>query len=704
MALSTGLLLAFLLSVYFLNQEPRYEATASIVVEVNSERIVNMQEVIESGLQNSSFFSSVMNTHIARLKSRTMAEIVTGTFTENQKKRFLKPHIQDDSSFPSLSEFLNEETLQINWRTDSQIIQITAIHSDAHVAKIIADKYANNYIKTQFKLREDSTDQAVIFLDEQTIELRRRLEAEENALQDYRMENDLVTVEQNQAIITARLGDLNSVITKARVRLLEVDARLAQLMRADGQLHLLMNIPFIGGSNNIERIYNDLQNLKTEERVLRETFLERHPKVIENVTKQKATEESLWISIRQNINEVEVERQTVEDEIKRLEKKLDEAEKEARRLENLSIEYRVLARKVDAQKEIYERITSRLNETSIAQKMDITTMRILDLASTPSRPNWPDPKKIGLIAVLLFGACFLGLPLAIEFFDNRLRTFSDIEGYVGKSIIGDIPEISGVDDMSEARINGDDRVELTEAFRNIYGYVRITLRKLEFPRGLVITSSVPAEGKTFIINSLGSIFSAHKHKTLLVDFDLRRPSLHKYHSLNNKDGIIKWIQSEAAISEDILDDANLGISRIESCDDLYVLSSGGSTTKASEILSHARMDILVSRLRQEFDIILFDTPPIGIFQDAAIASDYADHTIFVARQNQTTRQKTRHSVSLMDRGAAPILGVIFNGVKNRREAAGYGSYTDKDTPYGSKYMHGYGRDKKYYKQYYSKGS
>ena len=113
------------------------------------------------------------------------------------------------------------------------------------------------------------------------------------------------------------------------------------------------------------------------------------------------------------------------------------------------------------------------------------------------------------------------------------------------------------------------------------------------------------------------------------------------------------------------------------------------------------MDLMISRLRQEFDIILLDTPPVGVFQDAIIAADYADHTIFVARQNVTTRQKTRHSIGLMDRSEAPVLGVAFNGLKNVKAAAGLGGYYGNSESYGAQYSYSYGRSSDRFKDYYS---
>ena len=710
LATSMGFALAGLFAIFLLNQTAQYTAEASIVVELNADNVVNVQEVVESGVQNSSLLSSAMNTHIERLKSRMMAQNVLDTLSDQQLKQLVSSfidqsdEIKDGEPLPDASIFLAGEMLDVSLKPDSQVLRIAYTHTDRHLAKLIADRYASRYIRMQLELRGESTDQAVEFLDEQAYELRARLEAEEEALQEYRDKNDLVTVEQNQLVVTERLRDLNSVITAARVRMLSAESRMKQIDAAEGQLDQLMNIPFIGGRSNIERIYSDLQALKTEADVLSGTYLERHPKAVENLTKQRAVDKVLWLAIRQASNEVDIERQTTIDELDSLQSKLDEAEYEARRLESLSIEYRVLARKVDAQREIFDRITSRFNETSIAQQMNLTTMRILDYAALPNKPVWPDTKKIALASIFIFLALFIGVPFGVEFFDNRLRTFADIEGFAGKLILGDIPEMQGVTELEIAQIANNLNKDMAECFRSIFGFIRLNAGELLSPHTFLFTSSVPTEGKSVVVSNMGYVFSAHGFKTILVDFDLRRPSVHKYNDMNNLKGLVEWFRSGDPLADDIMLDPFLGIRKVPDAGDFYILTSGGSTRQASAIIGHDRMDLLISRLRQEFDIILFDTPPVGVFQDAIIAADYADHSIFVARQNATTRQKTRHSISLMDRSEAPVLGVAFNGVKDVKVAAGLGGSYGNSESYGAQYSYSYGRSSDRYKEYYSDSS
>ena len=705
LASSAALVLTALFAIVLLNQTPQYEAEASLVVDLRADKVVNVQEVVENSVQNSSLLETAMNTHIERLKSRSLAGRVVESLTEPQRIQLTEAFTGPLEEIPleeqpELTGLIIEEMLTISWLPDSQVLRVRVKHAERHLAKLVADRYVRLYINSQSDLRGQSNELAVEFLDAQTVELKQRLEQGEAALQAYRSDNDLVTVEQSQQIVTERLSDLSKAITEARVELVGVESYRRQIIAAGQELDLIMNLPFIGGKLNVAQIYNELQGLKTERQVLAGTYFERHPLMVENSAGQQAVTEALWMAIGQGSQEYSVEQARLTEQLASLDAELDAAKQESRRLESLAIEYRVLSRKVEAQRDIFDRITSRFNETSVSQQINSTTIRILDLAALPRKAVWPDVKKIGLASVLLFGFVFVGLPFGIELLDNRLRSFDDIERYVGKPILGDIPQNKNDQAEAMARLSASDDVTERESLAAIYGALRLSLGTFSKPLSLVVTSSVPSEGKSIVAANLAATLAGQGYKTLVVDCDLRRPCQHRYHSLDNRLGLMEWLRSDSPIAADLMADSQLGIRALGESDKHFLLSSGGSTTHAGSILENPRMDQLVSRLKQEFDILIFDTPPVGVFHDAALVGDYADHCVFVARQNVTTRQKTRHSVNLMDRSRAKVLGVIFNGVTNLRAAAGgSGSYAGS---YSERYQYGYGKDVGNYQKGYAK--
>ena len=186
----------------------------------------------------------------------------------------------------------------------------------------------------------------------------------------------------------------------------------------------------------------------------------------------------------------------------------------------------------------------------------------------------------------------------------------------------------------------------------------------------------------------------HKYKVLLVDCDLRRPTLDRNFAKNNEVGLIKWILNSESIldAKSIVQSPELGISAISK--NLDLLCAGGSTNCPTEVLGDPRFNDLVSALKETYDVIIFDTPPVGLFPDATLVADHAMATLFVTRQNQVSRQKLRYSVSVMDRTEAPVVGVVFNGLKDVRSVVGFGRYD------GSYYGYGYEQDATQYNKYY----
>lgn len=705
LGLVTGMVVSALVAFVMLNKPAIYEATASMVVEFNTDKIVDIQQVVEDGGN----YNAIMNTHIQRLQGRAMAEYVLESFNQDHLYRFVTAGMDEEEKEAVDKESLTAEQLagrlrsmvKASWLEGSQVLLITVRNTSPEIAQLLANRYVDRYIRLQLESRSFSTDQAVAFLDEQTEALQRRLEDEERALQEYRKENDMVSVEQNQQIITERLSQLSTAITDARVRLLSAQSKLKQVEEVGDDLERLVHISFIAGSLPVQEALSQQESLRHQRVVLSERYLERHPLMLRNEASLDAAREALVRAVEQARQKLLVDERTIQEELKNLNNEYHAAKEEAQRLEKLSIEYRLLERRVEAQRNSFAMVTERFNETSIAQQtqqMNLTTLRSMDPAVFPGSPVSPDPMKAGILAVFAFGFCFVGLPFLLELLDNRLKTYSDIERYIGKPVIGDVRMVK-TDEADMAHLVNHEDDTLSAPFASLYGALRLSLGEFNLPMGLVVTSSIPAEGKSVIAINMARVLASHQLRTIVVDCDLRRPSIHRYLKLGNKKGVLNWIRSEQPIADDLFTDDSLGIQQLESKHKLCVLCSGGSTKQATTVFEEPRFDLLVSRLKQEFDVVIFDTPPVGLFHDATLVADYADHTIFVSRQGKVARQKTRHAVALMDKSRAPVIGCVLNAITNHAMAAGYGYQSSYSSSYGDQYNYGrYGKYAKYYEE------
>jgi polysaccharide biosynthesis transport protein len=698
-----GLIVAFIAMVSLLFMPPLYRAHSSILIELSTENIMDVREVMDSGVQNSNLLVSFMNTHIERLKSRAIAEKVFDALNPKTQSAFYTGYIgpleEYDKELPDASSLLVKHALQVTWETESQAIQIQISHRDPAVAQVVANTYVQVYMRYRASLREQSTSGAVTFLNEQLKDIRQKLEASEKDLQHFRVKHSLVSLGEGEGIISQKLAQINKAVTDSRIRLLSVQSRISQIEAVGDDLEKLMSISFVGGREEVKAIYAQLQELRREYKVLYGVYLGRHPLIVENLASQGSVLDALWTAIDQARNEVAVDYKTTEGELDSLVERLVATERDSLAMEGRLTEYRVLERNVEVLRNTYDMLSIRYTQMNIAQRMNLNNVRVLDTATKPTRPVWPDEKKIAMASILLGGIFFLAVPLAIEFFDSRVKTFSDIEHYAATQLLGDIHDYpnKSEESLGKAIINQDE--DLREPFRAIYGGLRLKLDFNQKPISLIVTSSEPGEGKSFVAANLAATFASHKLRVLLVDCDLRRATLHRFYGLENSSGMLQWVTESHAVlapGESPASFPELDIRQV--APNLSLLSSGGSSEHATEILGDTRFKNLMEAIKASYEVIIFDTPPAGLFPDATLVADYASATLFVARQLQVTRQKVRYTVNLMGRSSAPVIGAVFNGIKDIGSVVGYGDFE------GSYYGYGYNRDTTRYQAYYREKS
>ena len=680
-----------------MQQTPRYEASSSLVVELNPDRVVNVEEVVDIGVEGG-LLAAAMNTHLERLRSRRLAETVLEQLSPADQNRVRRPYLNPNSSADDqirLSPGMIRDIIEIRWLRNSQVLQITARHPDPEVTRSLSTLYATNYIGFQSSLRDTSTASAVTFLEQEVADIHRRLEVKERELAEYRRQHNLVAIEDNRSIISDELRQINAALTDQRLKAIEHRTLLRQIDDAGDDLERLLEISTIARPAVIQAQVSQLREVENERDEIAETFLSRHPKMLANASRRASLEATLRRSIERRIAEIRGDYDAVQASIAGLEAELKEAETRSLELDRLAIDFNALRRQVDSERRTYEQLATRLNETSVASQIDITNLRILDLAETPRDPFSPSILLAGLLGTALFGIVFVGVPVGIELLDKRLQTYAGIENYIGKPVLGDVRYLAG---KSSSQIMTGVMAEddsLLESFRAIYS--SLLLHRLpESPLTLVVTSSIPEEGKTSIAGNLAEIFGRHGKKTLLIDADLRRPSLHRGFGLtNDQGGLVPWIQSNEGlppVGTGLEEFSPLAL--VELAPNTWLLRSGGSTKSPTEIFSNPKFDRIISRVKTEFDIVILDTPPVGVFPDATLIGEYGDGTVFVARQRKVTKARARNSVLRMDRTAAPVIGVVFNAVHGHSAMSGDGY------GYGDSYQYGYDKyTEKYRKQY-----
>jgi succinoglycan biosynthesis transport protein ExoP len=202
-----------------------------------------------------------------------------------------------------------------------------------------------------------------------------------------------------------------------------------------------------------------------------------------------------------------------------------------------------------------------------------------------------------------------------------------------------------------------------EAFLSVYSSAKIH-SKLDFPKSLLITSTIPGEGKTLISCNVAGSFARHGKRTLLIDCDLRRPMLHRHFKQQNNAGLIPWFEAGANLEGDLSRDINLGIIKVG--ENLSLLSSGGRSKSPTELLENPIFGQLLERLKKHYDLVVVDSPPMGAVTDALLIAERIDEVIYVCRFNRAFRKHIKLYIKTLHRGKNEVLGIVLNGMSPRR--------------------------------------
>ena len=681
-----------------------YQAEASVTVELNTENVMDVQQVVNHEVKNARLLDIIINTHIERLRTHALAESVLAVLSAAELKSFLAPYAAASGSTAPAEEPVDPARLLVKHALTidrgegdtSQLIRVVIEHSSPELAQKIANAYVDQYIAHTASSRNVITHIATDFLAQQIEVIGQELAVAEADLHNFRTANDLFTVQQDKGFVAERLRRLSDAETEANIRLLEARSRIEQIQAAEGKLERLMEIPFIGQRVEISAIYNQLNELNRERQSLDTVYLPQHPKIVNNTASQESVTAALNRAVAHACKQVENESNAIQAELNSLAQKTDQAQQAVLGTERALLEYQRQERSVENLREMYDLLSTRYNETNISGQLNFNNVQILNRAQLPRTPNGLSRIQLIAATVVLGGVFLVGVPLGIELLDNRLTSFSDIEFYSGKPLLGGLRFFSGktLPQISQAVLRHD--VAFSEPFRSIYSSLRLKNQPGAHNLSIVVTSSLPGEGKSVVSSNLASVIALHGSRVLLVDCDLRRSTLQQAFEQDQNSGLIKWHQAARSTEEVAMDDPSLsmllGIEVIH--ERLSFLPAGGTSAHATEILGDAKVATLFQSLKKQYDVIIFDTAPVGLFADATLVADCADQCVFVARQFKATRSKVRHSISLMESSHAPVVGVIFNGIKDVSAAIGYGNQGRNN------YGHGYERSMRKYEEYY----
>ena len=693
--------------IFTFTTPPVYQATAKIMVESKGSMERALFDLNYLGNQ-----STLVTNQVEILKSRRLAEEVVRTLESapfRDSLQIFQPN--KDGEYLTFREQVEwvQNQLEVTPRKDSDVIELNFKGGSPFEAAKVCNVIAETYRKLNREMNRREFKELRQFLERQLQYKGAELQKSEEALKRYQEQNKLVALDEVTKEMISRLAETQAELETTTM---ELEAALEQKKSFERELEeRKKNLP-VEVTQVSSPLLKELQEeyaRKVSEKVTYETLVAQEkvdPEVyrlkIQSMTNQikaiqkRLQEEARRIAMSTMVADpLAISQQLVESilqlesHIKGLRAKLevlrevvDGYEQELAHLPQKAIELARLQRQLEVDKNTYILITEKLEETKISEAGQQENVRIIDYAIEPLYPIKPKKKLNLLLGALLGLGLGIGLAFVIEYFDNSIKNPEEIER-MGFPILSIIPEISPKEiaqrngstngkgnfieeegKLIETRLitHFDPKSPISEAYRTLRTNLQFKFKNGHDKMVIMVTSSAPKEGKSTTVANLAITMAQMGSRTLLVDTDLRRPVIHSIFNLQKDKGITNYLMNRLTFEE---------VLKPSIIDNLFIVTSGPIPPNPSEILASQEMKRFIQEAKDQFDVILFDSPPVIAVTDAAILSADVDGVVLVVKAHQTHRDAVRRAKTLLENVSANIFGSLLNGVKIEKT---YGTY------------------------------
>jgi capsular exopolysaccharide synthesis family protein len=568
--------------------------------------------------------------------------------------------------------------LRVTRPPNTYLLLISYRSSDPALSADAANAIANSYLAHTFDIRIRSSASLSTFMEKQIDELKAKMEKSGLALAQFEKDLDVINPEEKTNILSARLLQLNTEYTAAQGE--RVSKEAAWNAMKSGSLEAAQ---VSSQGAELAKLNETLNQAHQRFALVKSTYGSTHPEY-RKAASEVAEVERQYESTRKNIaDRIQVEYREALNREQMLQKTVAETKAEWDRINSKSFEYQQLKREADADKTLYDELIRKIREADINAGFQNNNIRIADLARPPLHPVFPNIRLNILLAFLFSTLLAVGAALLQDTLDTTLRDPKEASRFLGTDVIGTMPidRVGAQLPKSAATVPAAAIVAKTAQSGNRKGYyrstsdfeesvrtIRNTILLSDFEgrlRSIMITSAAPGEGKTTIVAHLAIANADRGKKTLLVDADLRRPSLHTKFGLTPREGLSNVLTGELPWQDVVVP--------VEGWPNLSFLPAGLGSHRAADLIG-PRLSTLLDEFAKEFDLVFLDTPPLLGFAECLQMATAADGVLIISRAGETRRKAVAEVISVLNRLRANIVGVVLNQVSQNTSADGYSNY------------------------------
>ena len=712
------LTIAISVALYTFTRIPLYTAEATLLIERKAPQFLKVQDARADSIDYAD--SEFYKTQYEILKSRALAERVireegletdplfTGDKSDQTSKGGLVANLWN-STKRWTTGFLTAKPnrtapdaaatrtglvggylsmLEIRPVTGTSLVQIKFTTADPAFSARLANAHAFAYGRYGIDLRSQTNEEAAAFLQQKLTELKERVQQSEAALNSYRRDKGIISVDDKQNVVVDRLLDLNKTLTAAEADRITLEAQVQTIRGRNSD-----ELPAVLSSQVISVLKGELGRFEAEYASLSKEFKPGYPPLDSLKARIEETRRRLSTEVQNQVKGIEAPYLAAKAKEAELRARMDEQKRLTLNLKDSAVQYAILAREVNMNRQLYDGVLQRLKEIGVAAEVRASNNYVMGKAQPPLVPSYPNKQRSLLFGLFMGLAGGMGLAFLLERLDNTLKSPEEAERYIRLPSLAMVPDfalLNGTHNgtrggyvsrlMSSAKAelpvwapkrskNPDGQLVLdhhplslvTEAYRALRSSLLLS-QAGGAPQAMLMTSAGLGEGKTVSIVNTAIVFSQMGVRVLIIDADLRRPRCHTCLKVENGVGLTEILAGQIEWQKAI---------NPTSADNLFLISSGALPPNPAELLGSEKMHDLLQLLRNHYQFIFVDSSPVLAVTDAVLMSTMVDGTLLVVDRS-TPKPLLRKALARLRTPHSKILGTLLNRVDIRRGE--YGGY------------------------------
>jgi exopolysaccharide transport family protein len=640
-------------------------ATVDSQVEILRSRSIARRVVEEMNLVDDPEFNSALKP--PSMLNRVDPRVWISSIVNKANESGLSQEQQQEITINRVVDAVVART-EISRRGLTYVMSLQFTSENPAKAAKIANALADTYVVDQLEAKFDATKKANEWLSSRLQTLRQQVEASERAVEIYRNQNGLQNVD-GVTINDQQLSELNAQLILAKTNLAEKQAkyqRARQILAAGGSIESVADVV---QSQTISTLRGKEADLARQQADLSSKYGPRHPAILNIDAQRKDIQRQIYSEVQRIVGSIQNEAVIAQSRVDSLQKSLDDLKGTSNENNQAFVQMRELQRESDANKAVYESFLNRFKETSQQGDLQTPDSRVISAATSPLYPSYPRKSLIGAMALVLFGMLGVGVALLLERLDNSLHTSHEVEETLSLPNLVSLPLVDERGALGKKMAPQDYLLakplsSYSEALRSLRSALALS-NVDEPPKILLFTSALPNEGKTTTAVSFARAAAASGQHVLLVDCDLRHPSVHKtFDTTHPKLGLVELLAGKAMMEDVLLVDEKSSLS--------YIPVAAGSANPP-DVLSSQQMRRFLAEARNNYDLVILDSAPVLPVSDSRVLSRLADKTVFVVRWAITPKDAATGGIRELRSFKADIAGVVLSAVDTTKQVKyGYG--------------------------------